>query len=184
MDAFLAEAAAALPDVPTAAAAAIAAGQTTDQERRRAAGVSDGGNPVGREDLLEDEDAVHAVQRKKEGISTPAVQQKLLTVEGKEVAVICVTFSDKFFVTISDNGKMSAMIQGSAGFEEQRADFGVRFIFGDRHREYFLVYARALLAIISAQSKKEFLLAISISVDSPSFFRAVMSGIRANFHFN
>ncbi|KEP63332.1 UNVERIFIED_CONTAM: hypothetical protein HHA_222870 [Hammondia hammondi] len=182
MDAVIAEAAAALPEVPTAAAAAVAAGQCAQEQRTRASARD--GTHVDQAHSTEEEDEVLVQQMKKEGINTPAVQKKLLVVEGKEVAVLCVTFSDKIFVTISDNGKMAAMIQGSAGFEQERADFGVRFIFGDRHREYFLVYARELLAMISARSKKELLLAISISVDSPSFFRAVMCGIRENFHFH
>ncbi|PFH35375.1 hypothetical protein BESB_062620 [Besnoitia besnoiti] len=179
MDAIVAEASAALPDVPTIARAALAAGQAPGAQNPPQHGPSAG---VRGQDE-DDEDVALARQIRKAGVSTPRVQEKLFTIEGKDVAVICVTFSDKFFITISDNGKMAAMIQGSAGFEEQRADFGVRFIFGDRHREYFLVYARELLAIISARTKKELLLAISVSVDRPSFFRAVMDGIRANFQF-
>lgn len=123
---------------------------------------------------------------KKEAFRKPELQQKTLLVHGQDVTLLCLRFSDSYFFTISDNGKMAAMLQGSTGFEETRADIGVRFLFGDRRREYYLVYARSLLSLIQRRSRQqqvELLLAISIKDESPSFFKEVMRHIEDHFHF-
>lgn len=117
MECGISEASALLPAVPTVAASAVAAG----------AGA---GGPSGNVQLKQDPEDDGVINSPRGiGLGTPAIQTKSLHVLGSDVSIICISFSDKIFVTISDNGKMAAMVRALASGQRSETSDHVRDLF-------------------------------------------------------
>ncbi|KAF2068509.1 hypothetical protein CYY_010163 [Polysphondylium violaceum] len=96
---------------------------------------------------------------------------------------ICLSsFSNMIFITISQNQKFNTWIKASQadGVILDEPCFNIDTLLGNNNEKLYTIYARQLIENISASSKKQLLLSISVTDKSKETFRAILSAIDQN----
>ena len=140
------------------------------------------------------------------GPTTHSFSKKIL---GKKTDFLITPFADKYFVVVTQNGRMGTLIESNAARLEQDYDlfanvdddgvanpvagesaarsyvYETRVVWGNRHQaqKMSMIFARGLMEHIAVSSPKSLMLSINVKGEGRELFTALLDAVKENYKF-